>query len=65
MALTVGEVLENAEHNIKDAVFYLQIELGKEQLENYRIAKELGADDDDCWHEWKEKVENYKKEKGE
>ena len=64
MSLTVGEVLENAEYNINNAAIPLQIELGRQQLRNYKIAKELGADDDDDWYEWEEKVGEYKKENG-
>ncbi len=61
MGLSVFEVKENAEYNLNNAIHPLQIKIGEEQLENYNIAKELGADDNDEWSEWKEKVENYKK----
>ena len=60
MSLTIGEVLENSEYNLNEATMPFQIELGKQQLANYRIAKELGANDDDDWYEWAEKVEAYK-----
>ena len=62
MAFTVEEVKDNAMYNLNNAVFPFQIELGKQQMKNYEIAKQLGADDDDDWSEWEEKVENYKKE---
>jgi hypothetical protein len=60
MSLTVGEVLENANYNLQNARIPIQIEIGKNQLENYRLAKDLGADDDDDWAEWEEKVEQSK-----
>lgn len=60
MSLCVEEVKENGEYNLANAVMPFQTEIGKEQLENYRIAKELGADDDDDWSEWEDRVEEYK-----
>lgn len=59
MSLTVGEVLENAEYN-KTGKLAIQIYLAQQQEENYNIAKELGADDDDDWYDWEDKVEEYK-----
>lgn len=56
MSLTVGEVLENAKFNRKNAVMQFQINLAKEQEKNYRKAKELGASDEDDWYEWAEKI---------
>jgi hypothetical protein len=58
--LTVGEVLENAISNLGNAVIPLQKELGRQQLENYEIAKKLGALDDDDWDMWEKKVQEYK-----
>ena len=58
--LTVGEVLENAISNLVNAVIPLQKELGRQQLENYEIAKKLGALDDDDWDMWEKKVQEYK-----
>jgi hypothetical protein len=60
MSLTVGEVLENAEYNINNAAIPFQIEIGKEQLSNYKVAKELGADDEDNWYDWEDKVSEHK-----
>tara|TARA_R110000822_G_scaffold7757_2_gene31499 strand:+ start:159 stop:350 length:192 start_codon:yes stop_codon:yes gene_type:complete len=60
MSLTVEEVLENADYNINNAKISFQIELGKEQLKNYKIAKQLGANDEDDWDDWEDKVEVYK-----
>lgn len=60
MSLCVEEVKENGEYNLANAVMPFQTEIGKEQLENYRIAKELGADDGDDWSEWEDRVEEYK-----
>lgn len=60
MSLTIGEVLENANYNLQNAVISIQIDMGKRQLKNYTVAKELGASDDDDWHDWEDKVEKYK-----
>lgn len=60
MGLSVGEVLENANYNLSNSVMNIQVILGKEQLENYTIAKRLGADDEDDWDEWEDKVEEFK-----
>jgi len=60
MSLSVEEVLENANYNIQNAKISFQIEMGKEQLKNYKIAKDLGASDDDDWDDWEEKVQNFK-----
>lgn len=65
MSLKVGEVLENANYNISNGKISFQIELGKEQLSNYTIAKKLGADDDDDWEDWSERVEEEKLKKDE
>jgi hypothetical protein len=62
MSLTVGEVLENANYNLRNVKIDIQIEIAKSQLENYNIAKQLGADDEDDWAEWEISVENYKKQ---
>lgn len=62
MSLTVSEVLENAEYNISKSAMSFQVEIAKEQFKNYKIAKELGASDNDDWSDWEDKVENYKKE---
>lgn len=62
MSLTVGEVLENANYNIQNQQIPLQGILAKQQLNNYKIAKDLGADDNDNWYDWEEKVEKYKEE---
>ena len=59
--ITVGEVLEIANYNISEARMPLQIQLGREQLKNYTIAKRLGAKDDDDWEDWGDKVEEEKK----
>jgi hypothetical protein len=60
MSLTVGEVLENANYNISNGKIPFQTAIGKEQLDNYTIAKKLGADDDDDWDDWVERVEEEK-----
>ena len=60
MSITVGEVLQNAEYNISNASIPFQMEIGKEQLRNYRIAKEIGANDDDDWADWEDKIDEYK-----
>lgn len=59
MSITVGEVLQNSEYNLKGSLIF-QREIGKRQEENYKIAIELGANDDDDWDEWEIKVEAYK-----
>jgi len=65
MGLLVYEVKENGEYNCYDAKFHFQIQLGKDQLRNYEVAKMLGANDEDDWYEWEEKVINYRKQNGE
>ena len=63
MSLTVGEVKENAEYNFANAstgLGALQRDLAHQQLENYNIAIELGANDEDDWYEWEEKVKEHK-----
>lgn len=60
MSLTVGKVLQNAEHKITNGQMALQVQIGKDQLTNYIIAKELGAEDDDDWCDWEEKVQKHK-----
>jgi len=60
MSLTVGEVLENANFNFQNQQMPLQSLIAKEQLNNYKIAKELGADDNDDWDDWEAKVNEYK-----
>ena len=56
MNLTVGEVLEHAEYNEQNAFHPMQRELAKSQRDNYNKAKEMGADDDDDWGDWEEKI---------
>jgi ABC-type sulfate transport system substrate-binding protein len=56
MSLTVGEVLENAEYNEQNAFHPMQKELAKSQRDNYNKVKEMGADDDDDWGDWEEKI---------
>jgi hypothetical protein len=60
MSLSIREVLENAEYNEQNAVISMQIDLAKSQRKNYEVAKELGANDEDDWNEWSEKVEKYR-----
>ena len=61
MGLTVGEVKENADYNLntESTISGIMRLIGKEQLKNYNIAKELGADDEDDWLDWETKVEEY------
>jgi hypothetical protein len=56
MSLTVGEVLENAKYNEQHAFHPIQKDIAKEQRANYNKAKELGADDEDDWADWEEKI---------
>ena len=65
MSLTVEEVLENAEYNLTNSKLPFQVVIGKRQLTNYKIAKELGAKDEDDWSDWEDKVEQYKEETNE
>jgi hypothetical protein len=60
MSLTVGEVKENADYNLRTGAIGFQIEMGKQQQINYDIAIELGADEDDDWDDWSDKVEEHK-----
>jgi hypothetical protein len=60
MSITIEEVLENAEYNEKNAFHPVQLDLAKRQRSNYEIAKKLGANDEDDWNEWAEKVESFK-----
>jgi len=62
--ITVQEVKENGELEIRMAEFQHQADFGEEQLLNHRIAKELGAGDDDDWDDWEERVQEYKTNKG-
>lgn len=62
MNVTVREVLENAEYNEKGQLPF-QREMAANQRENYNIAKELGANDEDDWSDWEEKVIEYKNKK--
>lgn len=62
MSLTVEEVLENADYNLTNSKLPFQVAIGKRQLTNYKIAKKLGANDEDEWSDWEDKVEQYKKE---
>ncbi len=61
MSITVEEVKDNGNYNLQNAVMDFQIVLGNNQLENYNIAIKLGANDNDDWNDWEEKVEEHKR----
>lgn len=50
MSLTLGEVLENAEYNLKGSIPF-QVSIGEQQMINYNILKEKGYSDDDDFNE--------------
>lgn len=66
MGLTVEDVKNNANYNLNDStpgLMLLQRQIGNEQLLNYNTAKELGANDDDEWSDWEERVLEHRKNK--
>lgn len=64
MGLSIREVLDNANYNlIENKGLEIAEFIGRQQLENYTLAKELGANDEDDWYDWEDKVEEYKNKK--
>lgn len=58
MSVTVGEVKESAQRNLRTGggMGQMGIDMAKEQLNNYNKAIELGAKDTDPWDNWKSQV---------
>ena len=51
MILTLGEVLENAEYNLANPFNPIQLDLGRQQLSNYKALRDKGYSDDDDFNE--------------
>ena len=51
MSLTIGEVLGNAEYNLRNAYIPMQTAIGKEQLKNYNLLIDAGYSEDNDFDE--------------
>lgn len=58
--MTVRDILDEAEYGMQFHKSDAQLKGAEYQYQNYKLAKFLGAEDDDDWCIWEELVEQYK-----